>query len=133
MAGPSLLERIARSVDGARVQGGQADIASVVANLREIFNARQGSSTARPDYGMPDFGDLTFGFTMLVPEIAQAIAQQIQRFEPRLADVQVRPREDADSIGAVRFAIRARLVGDEAGPVVIDGALSGDGRLEVQA
>ena len=81
---------------------------------------------------MPDFGDLMYGFNQLLPDIARAIKVQIELFEPRLSNVQVRPHEDADSIGSVRFAIRASIVGEESGLVTLDGALSGDGRLEVQ-
>ena len=134
MGGATLLERIA----AMRAQGPQASasqgsaFASIVSNLRMIFNARQGSSQARPDYGMPDFGDLMYGFNQLLPDIARAIKVQIELFEPRLSNVQVRPHEDADSIGSVRFAIRASIVGEESGLVTLDGALSGDGRLEVQ-
>lgn len=136
MAEYSLLERLARTADlGPRAKpNADAPAESVARNLRRLFNARQGCAQARPDLGMPDFGESAYGFPSALPEIIRAIKFQIEQFEPRLRNVQVRHDTDHDDPQTVRFSIRADLViSDEIAPIRFSGVLGGDGHIDVRA
>lgn len=137
MSEHSLLERLAREgASGPRATtlktATPAD--SVVRNLRRLFNARQGCSQTRPDLGMPDFGDTMYSFPNALPEIIRAIKLQVEQFEPRLRNVQVRHDGDHDDPQTVRFSIRADLVvSDEVSPIRFAGVLGGDGHVDVHS
>lgn len=136
MADRTLFERLGSGRPGTPTarRDAQGAIDSVVRNLRVIFNARQGCSAARPDYGMPDLGDLVYSFPISIPEVTRAVRTLVEKFEPRLRNVQVRHQEGALDMATVRFHIRAELVvGDGATPLVLDGALTGDGHIEVRS
>lgn len=135
MADRSLFERLVRSRPGALTSqyDTQGAIDSVVRNLREIFNARQGCCATRPDYGMPSLGDLIFSFPMAIPEITRSVKTLVAEFEPRLRNVQVRHNAEADDMQALRFSIRAELVtDDDLMPLTLDGFVAGDGFVEVR-
>jgi type VI secretion system protein len=130
-----LLERLVRGVASSAtstVDAGAA-IDSVVRNLRRLFNARQGCSVVRPDLGMPDFGDMTFGVADTLPQIIRSVKTLIEQFEPRLRGVQVRHDIDEDDPQTIRFAIRAELVvADSTTPIRFAGVLGGDGHIDVR-
>jgi type VI secretion system protein len=131
-----LLERLLRGgpVDATSTVDTGAAVDSVVRNLRRLFNARQGCSESRPDLGMPDFGEMTFGINNALPEIIRAVRFQIEQFEPRLRGVQVRHDIDPDDPQSIRFSIRAELVlADGATPIRFAGVLGGDGHIDVRA
>lgn len=136
MAERSLIERLARGEPprtAATVDVGTA-VDSVVRNLRRLFNARQGCSQSRPDLGMPDFGDMTYGVVSTLPEVVRAVKFQIEQFEPRLRNVHVRHDIDEDDPQSIRFSIRAELVlSDSATPIRFSGTLGGDGHIDVRA
>lgn len=106
---------------------------SVLNHLMKILNSRQGSVPIAPDYGMPDFTSLLSSFDQQSwPEVEDAIAQVISKYEPRLVNVQVRHEIKADSPFEVAFNLSAkiRLDGREA-PILFEAVLNSDGRIEV--
>jgi type VI secretion system protein len=136
MAERSLLERLAASRPGRPVARGDgtASVESVMRNLRRLFNSRQGCALTRPDLGLPDFGSLVHGFPNALHDIIKAIKYQIEQFEPRLKNVQVRHQVDADDPRLIRFHIRAEFAGaDDSTPVLFDGVLGNDGHIDVRA
>jgi type VI secretion system protein len=82
---------------------------SVLDYLQILMNTRQGSVSARPDFGLPDFNDMASEFPAAVPAIARAIKQQIDTFEPRLRNVVVRHVPDPDRPLTLAYRIRAEL------------------------
>ncbi|MEG2140159.1 MAG: type VI secretion system baseplate subunit TssE, partial [Bilophila sp.] len=66
-------------------------LASVVAHIANILNTRQGSTLLDEELGIPDFTSMGMQFTNDdIPRIERSIALLLARYEPRLADVQVR-------------------------------------------
>jgi len=63
-------------------------VASIKAHLRRLFSTRQGTVPASPDYGLPMWGDTE---DLDLGDVCDLIKQQIERFEPRLAEVDVEP------------------------------------------
>lgn len=84
---------------------------SVLMHLQKMFNVRQGSCPTNPEYGLPDFNDLdmAMGFTSAVQEIAKAIKNHIENFEPGLSRVRVRHILDPDDPLGMRFEIIGKL------------------------
>jgi type VI secretion system protein len=105
--------------------------ASILATLNSLFNSRQGSCQTRPDYGLADFNDALTKGADHAPSIARAIKEQIERFEPRLTQVAVRPDSEDDDLMSLRFHISARLVGRDGERVVFETRLSDDGFVRV--
>lgn len=105
--------------------------ASVLANLNTVFNARQGSTMIRADYGLPDFNDAMLRGADSAPAIARSIREQIERFEPRLVQVMVRPTENEDDPLSLRFSIQARFRGEENERILFETRLSDDGFVRV--
>lgn len=106
--------------------------ASVLGNLSAVFNARQGSCLTRPDYGLPDFNDALIKGPESMPVIARAIKAQIDRFEPRLTQVLVRPDPDPDNPLSLRFQISARIRGQDGERIGFETTLSDDGFVRVK-
>lgn len=84
---------------------------SVQLHLQNMFNTRQGTSMANPDYGLPDFNDLDMsnGFTVAVTEIKKAIKQHLDKYESRLNKVRVNYIENDNDPTDLRFEIKGQL------------------------
>lgn len=67
----------------------QTLMASVKYNLQQMLNVREGSVSALPDYGMPDFNDLVYEFPDAIYQLQVAIKTFLLKYEPRLDDVVV--------------------------------------------
>lgn len=132
----SLLERIAQpDPPGARSlradPGKVAD--SVLRHLRDLLNLRRGSIPARPDCGMPDFNDLVTCFPVAIDILAAEVRRQIDVFEPRLAEVEVRHEPDPDNPLALRMHISALLrMPGETRRVRFDTVVGDDGRWRLE-
>lgn len=106
--------------------------ASVLENLRRILNARQGCCETRPDFGMPDLNDAIGQGTDAVLAVARAVKQQIEMFEPRLENVQVRFSADPDNPLQLAFHVTAvTRYKDRVERVSFDTILSDDKRVKV--
>jgi type VI secretion system protein len=92
--------------------------ASVLEHLRNMCSTRRGSMLARPDYGLPDIGELVHSFPEALTKIRDALLLTIQRYEPRLKNVRVThvPSESLELL--VRFEIRATLADSPRSPPV---------------
>ncbi|MDL2274717.1 type VI secretion system baseplate subunit TssE [Desulfosarcina sp. OttesenSCG-928-G10] len=89
---------------------------SIRQHLLRMFIARQGSVQALPDYGLPDINDLTLSRAELIREICDGIKTCINRYEPRLLDVNVSYRPLPDDtfmlgvhISAMKYDAHGRL------------------------
>jgi type VI secretion system protein len=103
-------------------------------HLQDLFNTRQGSAMACPEYGLPDFNDLIHQSPLTMEsELAKAIKEAIRRYEPRLSAVRVTHLKDADDPLNLTFQVSARLtVGEKRRPVSFETVVTESGRMRVR-
>ena len=111
----SLLQRVALGDEGAQRSldvGVDKLRQSVRLHLQNLFNVRQGSVSALPDYGLPDFNDLDLnaGYMQAVREMRKAIKKALDDYEPRLDQARVSFNHNEDNPLDLRFEIVARLI-----------------------
>ncbi len=127
----ALLERLA-SPPGRHVDDDQAAVMrSVLASLRRVLNSREGSAAAQPDFGLQSPHELLQNWPASRELALTTIRRCLQRFEPRLTDIVVRPVPYTPGDTAISFQIAARLVGPGRVPVSLTTALSADGRVSL--
>ncbi|MDE2515734.1 MAG: type VI secretion system baseplate subunit TssE [Rhodospirillales bacterium] len=127
-----------RIMAGEAPRRGSVEISAVLddvlAHLAELFNIRQGSVPARPDYGMADINDMIHDFPDAIDAMRAEIRQQIEAFEPRLRDVAVRHIADDDDGLRMVFAVAATLVlGTRTQRVAIEAEVGDNGFVRVAA
>lgn len=111
----TVLERLRNPPDVVR-RSVQVDrralVDSVVKNLRQILNSRQGSALAQMDLGIPAPCEIVLGFPEAVGQLKRTIVAVIEKYEPRLRSVQVfyQPRETEGLV--VNFIVSGRLAHD---------------------
>lgn len=107
---------------------------AVFRDLEDLLNTRQTGNDIPEDltavrdsiinYGFPDLTSLNVVSARQCEEIGRLLKSIIERFEPRLKDVQAIIRENADDKqGTVRFRIEAKLALDEAQDLLFDTVL----------
>ncbi|CAN1523843.1 COG3518 Predicted component of the type VI protein secretion system [Rhabdaerophilaceae bacterium] len=106
---------------------------SIVDNIRRIFNTRQGAVETRPDYGMPDLNDVVSLFLEAVPAIETAVRDQIEKFEPRLRNIDVAFEAHPDDPMALGFVVTATIVGRDGEQIRFDTRLGDDRRLSIRS
>lgn len=109
-------------------------VKSILDYLRLILNTRQGNAQIAPDFGVPDFTAM-IGATGLdaVRSIEESMTEVILKYEPRLANVNIRFVPEDDKPLALHFKMQGRLAleGQEM-PVVFETVLDPDGRISVK-
>ncbi|TCS41297.1 type VI secretion system baseplate subunit TssE [Reinekea marinisedimentorum] len=89
---------------------GQEDLLiSVHDHLIRLLNARQGVLEHLPDYGLPDLDMLYRELPYSEQDIAFAVKNVIEKYEPRLTQVRVQPRARDIRYCVVRMEISGRL------------------------
>ncbi|MCM0082096.1 type VI secretion system baseplate subunit TssE [Geomonas sp. Red32] len=131
-----LLERI-RSVEKEpqRRRGDdlRRGIRSLVSHLQRILNTRQGNVPIAGDYGVPDFIDFLQTFPESVVAIESSIRTAIEKYEPRLSNVNVAFLPDQDDVLTLRFQINANLTGEGGRRVCFETVVDADGKLLILA
>jgi type VI secretion system protein len=106
----TLLARLRAPERGLGVAGAEEDLrASVLEHLRNMCSTRRGSMRSRPDYGLPDIGELVHSFPEALNKIRDALVHTIEKYEPRLKNVRVTHVPSSSVELMVRFEIRATL------------------------
>jgi type VI secretion system protein len=131
----TLLERLAqarkpdaRTTNEDRV----AILRSVMKNLQQILNTRQGSAAAQMDLGIPSPHELLQGFPVTQDRAQQVIRRSIMAYEPRLANVIVRYDKQEDKAMDMRFQVTAQLAGgNQRDPISFTTAVTQDGRVRL--
>lgn len=83
---------------------------SVLQHLSRLLNTRKGSVQMNPEFGMPDFTNMT---TNRMSFLAKSIQEMINLYEPRLTDVNVTLIEDQDDPFSHSFSVSATLLAEE--------------------
>lgn len=104
---PLLSERTAPGYEG-RVE-------SITEHLSLLLNTRRGAIQHLPDYGLPDSTVVSMRDRASVFEFGREIEKTVQKYEPRLMQIQVKPEPRIDSIAHLRLAFRleAKIVNRE--------------------
>ena len=133
---PSLVDRLIDSESaGTAVMLGYTPARmydAVLRDLEDLLNTRQtyrdmpaGFPEARDSilgYGLPDLASVDATGSQQRAEIARAIKQVVERFEPRLKDVMVVLLNPGENYGkhSLRFRVDARLAVDPSPDVAFD-------------
>jgi type VI secretion system protein len=60
-------------------------------HLMQLFNTRKGSISYLPDYGLPDLNEIYQQLPLSMGELVSEIKALIEKYEPRLSNVQMVP------------------------------------------
>lgn len=110
----SLLERIASQTPAKHnieLNDSEA-VASILGHVKRILNVRQGSVQTMPDYGLPDFNDLARRFPNAIEEIKRSIRGCLEKYEPRLVNVQVDHVMVGEHMMDLRYDVKAQIAVD---------------------
>ena len=90
-------------------------IRSVIANIRRITNSREGSAPAQPDYGMPPPSEIVHAFPHAIERLQRHLRTQIERYEPRLKDLEVLHLEVENEPVKMFFQVSGRIPTESGG------------------
>ncbi|PKF50032.1 type VI secretion system baseplate subunit TssE [Enterovibrio nigricans] len=107
-------------------------IESIHIHLAELLNTHTGNAMIDGDYGLPDFNDVLATNANLVRTIQKNIQETIERFEPRLKNIEVHYRMDMHSPLQLNFSISGEVFhnGDTV-PMSINVFMGVDGQFNV--
>ncbi|GGX39281.1 type VI secretion system baseplate subunit TssE [Saccharospirillum salsuginis] len=88
-------------------------LASIHDHLMRLLNARQGVLAHLPDYGLPDLNHFYQELPYSETDMAQAVKDVIEKYEPRLRRVQVTPLPRDIQFSVVRMEIAGWVVGGD--------------------
>ncbi|MDR2339352.1 MAG: type VI secretion system baseplate subunit TssE [Deltaproteobacteria bacterium] len=108
-----LLERL-RAVERGEARSGnemEALTASLEKHLVFILNTHQGTSQSAPDFGMPDFVSI-MGNSDLdnIRELTQIITDVIEKYEPRIGNVEVGFNQSTKDTGVLDFTLNCSMI-----------------------
>ncbi len=85
-------------------------IESIISNLTRMLNTRQGGPLIQPeDYGMVDITDISTRFPDSIADVQKAIKTTIEKYEPRLKNIQVEHMGEGTDLQTLKFKITAQL------------------------
>ncbi len=105
--------------------------ASVLEHLKNMCRTRRGSIRTRPDYGLPDLGELVHSFPDALSKLRDALLHTIEAYEPRLRNVKVTHVPSTSLELMVRFEIRGVLVDSRDAPVRFETQMSASRSIDV--
>ncbi|OCH07658.1 type VI secretion system baseplate subunit TssE [Aliivibrio fischeri] len=85
-------------------------IESIHLHLADLLNTHAGNAMIDNDYGLPDFNDVLSNNTNLVRNIQQNIKVSIEKFEPRMRNVEVHYRHDNNNPLQLGFGIGGEVI-----------------------
>jgi type VI secretion system protein len=132
----SLLERIDHpEVESIRQLTPDTDelSRSILRNLQNMFNTRQGSVLTVAEYGSPDFNDLVDQFPDAIMEIRKSILYNVKEYEPRLKNIRVRHIPDEENPLDLKFEISGQLnLGKSRTSVAFTTIMGDSGRIRIR-
>ena len=132
----TLFERLSRPrTRGARTLADNTPelVRSVLQNLQNILNARLGNAAAQPDLGMPSPAEITRGGEGSVERIIRGLRACVEKYEPRLAGVDVVQAESENDVLTLRFQVTARIASSKDETYIsFDTLVDPSGRIKVR-
>ncbi|MCE0811481.1 type VI secretion system baseplate subunit TssE [Buttiauxella sp. S04-F03] len=114
MAQPSLYEMLTGNFTGGlelhQVSEQNQVILSVLDNMQRILNARQGTLSHLPDYGLPDMSKILQGLPGTAHQLMNTLSSVLLKYEPRLKSLTIMLLEQKMP-GELAYAIDAELKG----------------------
>jgi type VI secretion system protein len=109
---------------------------SVIRNLQNILNTRQGSVLIADDYGMPDFTNFPVDdLSKTATEMERIIGDMIQKYEPRLRQVRVHFDPKPDDRHGLRFRLEGEMTDplnrNRVVPVGLETVVTTEGKVRV--
>lgn len=91
-------------------QNTEALAESILYHLTRMLNTRQGGPLIQPeDYGMVDITEISTRFPDSIADVQKAIRITIEKYEPRLKNVQVEHVGEGVNLQTLKFKITAQL------------------------
>jgi type VI secretion system protein len=87
-------------------------IGSVVGNLRQMLNSRRGHAPAQLDLGIPAPCEIIASCPDSIARLKRIMIEVIEKYEPRLSDVQVYFVQHESETLMLHYLINGRLVTD---------------------
>lgn len=114
MAQPSLYEMLTGNFTGGlelhQVSEQNQVILSVLDNMQRILNARKGTLSHLPDYGLPDMSKILQGLPGTAHQLMNTLSSVLLKYEPRLKSLTITLLEQKMP-GELAYAIDAELKG----------------------
>ena len=106
---------------------------SILLHLSWLLNTRRDMAPAQMDLGVPDLAEVTHSAPQSISAMARAIKECIEKYEPRLTDIQVTHVETGDDILTLRYQITARIAtGNDRQTVWFDTMMDSVGRISLK-
>lgn len=128
-----LMERIEQWEDRAHQRSGanpKRCIDSVIEHLQKLLNVRQGSTLMDEEFGLPDFSGIRTSYPECLNDLKLAVTQTIERYEPRLTEVDVEYIDQDQQTMRLIFRIGAMLQDEgESRHVFLESTIDASGRM----
>ena len=133
MEKPRLLERFRKLESGSKNDDDDDELTtSITAHLHKLLSTRRGTVPISNEYGMPSIDSSRgISFQEYLSTLADAITDQIRRFEPRLVHVTLQQLSNKDELLRHRFGIRAHLASDPDAVFECELTLSTDSKVSI--
>jgi type VI secretion system protein len=105
---------------------------SVLRNLAQLLNTRTGSAPAQMDLGMPAPSEITHSTPNAVNLMLRNLRACIEKYEPRLRDVEITHVESPEEVLSLRFQVTARIATRDGVTVSFDIVVNPGGHVKVQ-
>lgn len=106
---------------------------SITTHLKRLFNTRRGTVLCDLEYGIPDFSNLPGNFKSLETEkIQESIQKAIEKYEPRLKDVEVVFQTSENRDLSINFELSATIYHlDKVIPLRLKSKISSDSKFDL--
>jgi type VI secretion system protein len=105
---------------------------SVLRNLSNLLNTRTGTAPAQLDLGMPSPSEITHAAPNAVNLMLRNLRECIEKYEPRLRDVEITHVESPEEVLSLRFQVTARIATRDGVTVSFDTVVNPGGHVRVQ-
>jgi len=82
---------------------------SILSHLSRLLNARQGSLSHLPDYGLPDMAEIYLGLPYSLNILINEIKRTIEKYEPRLKNINIVQKLSNQVEGILYLEIQANI------------------------
>ncbi len=107
---------------------------SIMKTLQNMLNSRIEHAPAQMDYGIPEPSEVTYSYPEGLGKMQRAIRTCLEKYEPRLASVNVMHVESEEDKFSLRFQITAQLAtSKERIPICFDTLIDSTGNIQVKS